>query len=94
MRDFFIRGFEIVLTLVIVAAAVGVAVAAIGALMGPVPIGAGVAPLQGPYAAAAILLGGWLSLLVLGGALYLGLGIYHNTQRTADALELLITLRR
>ncbi|WP_371155114.1 hypothetical protein [Jannaschia sp. 2305UL9-9] len=94
MRDFFIRGYEIVLTLVIVAAAVGVAVAAIGAMIGPISLGAEVAPLQGPYAAAAILLGGWLAVLVIGGALYLGLGIYHNTQRTADALELLITLRR
>ncbi|MGB3408859.1 MAG: hypothetical protein WBA67_15360 [Jannaschia sp.] len=94
MRDFFINCFEIILSLVIAMVGVGVAVAAIGALMGPVQLGSGLPPAQGPLAAIMIFLGGMLTLLVLGGALFLGLGIYRNTARTADALELLIALRR
>ncbi|MDB2406931.1 hypothetical protein N9W17_00145 [Jannaschia sp.] len=94
MRDFFIQGFEIVLTLVLLACAVGITALAIGVLMGPVTLSDSLPPAQGLAWAAAILLGGWLSLLVVGGALFLGLGIYHNTRRTADTLELLITLRR
>ncbi|MFK7938135.1 MAG: hypothetical protein AB8B82_02055 [Roseovarius sp.] len=94
MRDFFIRGFEIVLTLVILAAAVGVTALAVGVMMGPVALSEALPPAEGPAWAAAILLGGWLALLVIGGALFLGFGIYHNTRRTADTLELLITLRR
>jgi hypothetical protein len=92
MRDVFIRGFEIVLSVALVLAAVAVAAAALGALMGEVPAGGAV--LTGPVAALAILLGGWLAVLAVGGALFLGLGIYHETRRTADALELLIALRR
>ncbi|GIT89740.1 hypothetical protein JANAI62_07750 [Jannaschia pagri] len=94
MRDFFIRGFEIILTVVLVMAAVGVAVLAIGVLMDPIEVAPDLPPLEGPLMAVVILLAGWLGLLAVGGALFLGLGIYHNTQRTADALELLITLRR
>ncbi|UWQ19158.1 hypothetical protein [Jannaschia sp. M317] len=94
MRDFFIKGLEIVISVVIVLAAVGIVVAAIGALMGSVPTAPGLPPIEGPLAAAVILIGGALTLLITGGALYLFLGIYANTRRTADALELLITLRR
>ncbi|WP_179378608.1 hypothetical protein [Jannaschia marina] len=92
MRDFFIKGLEIVITVVLILAAVGIAVVAIGALFGGVPVGE--FRIEGPAMAAVVALGGYLGLLVIGGALYLGLGIYANTRRTADALELLITLRR
>lgn len=34
-----------------------------------------------------ILVGGGLDTILLGGLLYLGLGIYQNTRRTAEALE-------
>jgi len=30
----------------------------------------------------------------VGGSLYLGLGIYNNTRRMADTLDLLLTMRR
>lgn len=92
MRDFFIKALEVIITIVVVVAAVAIAVVAIGALFGGVPVGA--FRIEGPMMAAAVALGGYLGLLVVGGALYLGLGIYANTARTADALELLITLRR
>ena len=94
MRDFFINSLEIILSVVLVLAGVGVAAVAIGAVMGEVPMPEGLPPAKGPLAAIAILLGGTLGLLVIGGVLFLGIGIYRNTLRTADALELLITLRR
>lgn len=36
-----------------------------------------------------ILIGGAIYLMLIGGMAYLGLGIYHNTRRTADAVEAL-----
>ncbi|MEM8851518.1 MAG: hypothetical protein AAGE03_15985, partial [Pseudomonadota bacterium] len=71
-----------------------VAVVSIGALFGGVTLADGLPRIEGPVAAAIFALAGSVALLVIGGALYLGLGIYANTRRTADALELLITLRR
>ncbi|MEL6587465.1 MAG: hypothetical protein AAFY65_08685 [Pseudomonadota bacterium] len=92
MRDFFITSLEWIINIVMVLCAVGIAVVAIGALFGGVPVGDYV--IQGPLMAAAVAIGGVLGLLVVGGSLYLGLGIYNNTRRAADALELLLTLRR
>ena len=92
MRDFFIGALEWIVTALIVVAAVGIAVVAIGAMFGGVPVGG--FRIEGPVMAAAVAVIGTLGLLVVGGALYLGLGIYANTRRTADALELLITLKR
>lgn len=92
MRDFFINALEWIITAVIVLSAVGIAVVAIGTLFGGVPVGA--FRIEGPLMAVAVAVCGTLALLVIGGSLYLGLGIYANTRRTADALELLITLRR
>jgi hypothetical protein len=43
---------------------------------------------SGPVAGAIILVVGFVALLVYGGLLYLGLGIYHNTRRTAELLEM------
>jgi hypothetical protein len=36
---------------------------------------------------------GFVALLVYGGLLYLGLGIYHNTRRTAELLEMRTGMR-
>ncbi len=89
MRDFFIRGFEVILGVVLVLGAIAVVIAA-----GAVAFGAGQftgpsgAPMRGgPIVGLAILVGGLVYLLFVGGLMYLGLGIYHNTRRTADALE-------
>lgn len=92
MRDFFIRALEVIISAMLILAAVGIAVVAVGALFGGVPVGT--VRIEGPVMAAMVVLGGSLGLLIVGGVLYLGLGIYANTARTADALELLITLRR
>lgn len=94
MRDFFIRGFETVLSIVIVLAAIG-----IGVLAGMTAFGTATAieglpeGATGPIAGAIILVVGFVALLVYGGLLYLGLGIYHNTRRTAELLEMRAGMR-
>ncbi|MEM7641206.1 MAG: hypothetical protein AAF366_01610 [Pseudomonadota bacterium] len=94
MRDFFIEALELIIGFFLIAASVFVAVVAIGALFGGVTLGGGLPTIEGPWAAVIFAVSGTVVLLAVGGALYLGLGIYANTRRTADALELLITLRR
>ncbi|MDR5650994.1 hypothetical protein [Ruixingdingia sedimenti] len=78
MRDFFIRSFELIVGVVIVVAALGVL---IGGLMTMF------APQGGFLQGIAIWVAGAIYVLFLGGAMYLGLGIYQNTRRTAEALE-------
>ncbi len=88
MRDFFIRGFEAVLSVVLVIAAIGIVVVAGAAAFGNATAIEGLPPgASGPVAGLIILIVGFVGLLVYGGLLYLGLGIYHNTRRTAEALE-------
>lgn len=85
MRDFFIKSLETVVGIIIVVAAIGIVVAA-----GSVSFGAGGGEMggpSGPLAGLAILVGGALYLIIVGGFMYLGLGIYQNTRRTADAVE-------
>ena len=85
MRDFFIKSLEIVINVVVVIAAIGIVIAA-GAAM----LGGGAAQAQfgmsGVFAGLLILLGGFVYLILMAGFMYLGLGIYQNTKRTADAL--------
>jgi hypothetical protein len=76
MRDFFILWFERLITVIIVIAAAAVAVGSIVALVQ-----------QGILAFLAILIGGALYLVLFGGAMFLGLGIYQNTTTSAEMLE-------
>jgi hypothetical protein len=87
MRDFFIRGFEAVLSIILIIAAIGIVIAAGAAAFGGSQLGGAASGMQGPVAGLAILIVGFVGLLIYGGLLYLGLGIYHNTRRTAEALE-------
>jgi len=86
MRDFFINSFEILVGVIVVLlsiAVVGVAAAtAFGGagMMGPN------AP-SGPLMGLAILVGGVIYVIFVGGLMYLGLGIYQNTRRSAVAME-------
>lgn len=80
MRDFFIRAFEVLLGVTILLGFAGMVLGAIWALAA----GSGV---QGTLQAITILVAGTLYILFVGGALYLGLGIYHNTKRMADAVD-------
>lgn len=76
MRDFFINSFEKLVGVIIVLMAVGVLLGAFGASQE-----------GGVLAFVGVLLFGAVYVIFMGGLMYLGLGIYHNTQRTADALE-------
>lgn len=81
MRDFFIRSFERLIGAIIVIGAIVVVLAAFAAAAGA-PTGG-----QGILAFLGILIGGALYLILTGGVMYLALGIYHNTLRTAEAIE-------
>ncbi|MCW1934389.1 hypothetical protein [Pararhodobacter zhoushanensis] len=81
MRDIFINLLEKLITVLVVIMMIGVVVAAGGALFVPQP------GVPGPLMALAILIGGGIYVVVMGGFMYLGLGIYQNTRRTAEAIE-------
>ena len=84
MRDFFINSFEILVNVVVVLLAIGVVVfAGMAAFSG----GMGPGGASGPLAGLGILIGGGIYVVFIGGLLYMGLGIYQNTKRTADAVE-------
>ena len=76
MRDFFIGSFEKLVAVIVVLLTVVVVIGGISAMAS-----------QGFFAGLAILVGGALYVVMIGGILYLALGIYHNTMRTADAVE-------
>lgn len=77
MRDFFINSFEKLVAVIIVLAMIAVVIGGLGAMFSG----------DGFLAGLAILIGGTLYVIMLGGMLYLMLGVYHNTRRTADAVE-------
>ncbi|XQZ43966.1 hypothetical protein E2978_01880 (plasmid) [Paracoccus yeei] len=78
MRDFFILWMERIINVVIVLGAIGVFAGGIAVMLSPT---GGV--LQGLLAWTM----GAIYLLLMGGMVYLGLGIYNNTRRTAEAVE-------
>ena len=79
MRDFFIRSLETIINVVMVVGGLGVLIATVAVASNPYG--------GGMLAALAVLVGGTLYLMLVGGIVYLGLGIYHNTRRTAEAIE-------
>ena len=92
MRDFFINSFEILVGVIVVVMSLGVLVFAGmaafggGTVMGMGgPGGPGVP--SGPLMGLAILIGGGIYVIFIGGLMYIGLGIYQNTKRTAAAVE-------
>lgn len=76
MRDFFITWFERLIGVIIVLMAIGFLIAAFSA-----------GAQNGVLAFLGVLLVGAIYVVLMGGFMYLGLGIYHNTLRAADALE-------
>ena len=79
MREFFINALEKLVAVILILGAIAVLIGAIGALFSGE--GAGI------LGALAILIGGSLYLIFIGGFMYLGLGIYENTKRMADAMD-------
>ncbi|MFN0114604.1 MAG: hypothetical protein ACKVPY_08015 [Paracoccaceae bacterium] len=83
MRDFFINSLEKILNVLVVVAFLAlVVVAGIAATGGHGPMGEG-----GPLAGLLLLVLGAVYLVIVFGFMFLGLGIYQNTKRMADALE-------
>lgn len=89
MRDFFIRSFEVLVGIIVVLLGLGVLIAAGIAAMGGSQLGPGMS--GGPLTGLAILVGGAIYVTFIGGLMYLGLGIYQNTKRTAEAVERMVT---
>jgi small-conductance mechanosensitive channel len=81
MRDFFIRSFERLIGAILILGALAVVVAAFAGAANATSGG------QGILIFLVTLVAGALYLILVGGAMYLALGIYHNTLRTAEALE-------
>lgn len=87
MREFFIGAFEILVGVIVVLIAIAVLAAAAFATFGGPMMMDGMMMRGGPLAGLMVLAGGTLYLIFVGGILYLALGIYHNTRRTAEATE-------
>lgn len=81
MRDFFINSLEKIVGVLIILLSIAVVVGAVSIMFTPSIRGGGFLP------GIAVFLGGGLYVLVMGGFLYMGLGIYDNTKRTAIAIE-------
>ena len=79
MRDFFIQALDKVVALIVILGAVAVLLGAIGVAF--------FVPDGGLLQGLGVLVAGSLYLIIVGGSLYLALGIYANTKRTADLLE-------
>jgi hypothetical protein len=79
MGNFFISAFEKLVGVVVVLLLIAVLGGAVLAAMQP---GGG-----GVLAALGVLVIGTLYVILIAGSLYLALGIYNNTKRTAEAIE-------
>lgn len=78
MRDFFILWLERIINVIVILGAVVVLVTGLVAMFSA----------QGGFLQGlAIWFGGAIYLLMMAGFIYLGLGIYSNTRRTAEAVE-------
>jgi uncharacterized membrane protein len=89
MRDFFIGVLDKLIGVFVVIALLAVI---LGSISGFTGAGAQAYGMYGGSIGAglAILVGGVLYVCFIAGFMYLGLGIYHNTRRTADATEKLL----
>ena len=80
MRDFFINSLEKIVTVIILLMVIGVVLSGFGAMFNAQ---------GGLLAGLAVWVFGGIYVLIMGGMLYLALGIYDNTRRTAAAVEAL-----
>lgn len=85
MRDFFIRSLEKLIGVIIVLMSIGVIIGFLG-----ISFGGGSGPYGQPggiLAGLIFLIVGGIYVILMGGFMYLGVGIYQNTLRTAKATE-------
>lgn len=81
MRDFFVNSLEKLVGVIVVLLMIGVVVGALIATLNPQPGS------PGPVLGLLILVAGGIYVILVGGFLYMGIGIYQNTKRTAEAVE-------
>jgi hypothetical protein len=86
MRHFFIRSFEILVGFFVILGILGVLATALAVGTGSMTATNGDS-ISGVFAAIAILFGGLLYITFMAGFMYMGVGIYNNTKRTAEAVE-------
>jgi uncharacterized membrane protein len=91
MRHFFIKSLDLLIGLFVILGILAVLLAAMAAGTGGMTGLNGVPVGGGGGAAIVILVVGLLYIAFIAGFLYLGVGIYHNTKRTADAIEVLVS---
>lgn len=77
MRDFFILALEKLIAVIVVLLIIAVLIFTVMVMA---------SPQGGALQGVAVLVGGGLYVVLMGGMLYLFLGIYHNTKRTAELL--------
>ena len=83
MRDFCIGLFSKIIDILVVLSLIGVLIGATFVYIESEKMGSPVSH----FRAVIVLIGGALYVSFLAGALYLGLGVYHNTKRSAELLE-------
>lgn len=82
MRDFFIQALDKLVGVFVVILAIVVVLGALTAMF------SGMGPMGGGFFGGLLfLLFGGLWVVLIGGGMYLGLGIYHNTRRMAEVME-------
>ncbi len=86
MRHFFIRVLDLLIGVVVVIGILGVLISSAAMITVGVP-GPDGTTISGVGPGIAVLVAGLLYMIFLGGFMYLGVGIYHNTRRTAEAVE-------
>ena len=85
MRNFFIKSFEAIASIIVVMGVVAIIAGAVSVSQLP----------QGGIARAiGVLIGGFVYLSLLVGGIYLVIGIHDNTRRTAAAVEELLRRQR
>ena len=89
MREFFIKSLEKVINIIVILGAAVVVIAAVAVSVGGRMGGemGGQMGGGGPLMGLLVLIVGAVYLILVGGFMYLGLGIYQNTKRTAEATE-------
>jgi hypothetical protein len=80
MRDFFIGLFDKLVGVIVILLCLAVLAGTAAAFVAPAPNG-------GLFPALAVLVAGSIYAIMMGGMMYLFLGVYHNTKRTAEATE-------
>jgi hypothetical protein len=86
MRGFFIDAFEKMLIVVVVLLGIIVIVMSAGIMFGNGMMGPGGRQMGRFVPGLIVLIVGAVYVTLVGGLMYLGLGIYQNTKRTADLL--------